>query len=161
MHQHESAIETYICPLCLQSPSHLPPYITPCTHPRSIGLSSVSYSKFPGVLCFIAQSCPTLCDLMDCSPPGSSVRGILQAQVLEWVGIPFSRGSSWPRNGTWVSCIVGRVFTGWATREAQMATCFACGKRHASELLSQSVPLSPSLLLCSQVCSLCLLLAYK
>ena len=41
-----------------------------------------------------AQSCPTLCDLMDCSPPGSSAHGILQARILEWVAIPFSRGSS-------------------------------------------------------------------
>ena len=42
----------------------------------------------------VAQSCPTLCDPMDCSPPGSSVRGILQAGILEWVAMPFSRGSS-------------------------------------------------------------------
>ena len=45
-----------------------------------------------------AQSCPTLCDPVDCSPPGSSVYGILQARILEWVAIPFSRGSSQPRN---------------------------------------------------------------
>ena len=43
----------------------------------------------------VAQSCPTLCDLMDCSPPGSSVHGILQARTLEWVVIPFFRWSSW------------------------------------------------------------------
>ena len=42
----------------------------------------------------VAQSCPTLCDLMDCSSPVSSVHGILQARILEWVAIPFSRGSS-------------------------------------------------------------------
>jgi len=42
----------------------------------------------------VAQSCPTLCDPVDCSPPGSSVRGILQARILEWVAIPSSRGSS-------------------------------------------------------------------
>ena len=47
------------------------------------------------------QSCPVLCDLMDCSPPGSSVHGILQARILEWVAMPFSRGSSWPRDQTW------------------------------------------------------------
>ena len=46
------------------------------------------------------QSCPTLCDPVDCSPPGSSVRGILQARTLEWVAIPFSRGSSQPRDRT-------------------------------------------------------------
>ena len=63
----------------------------------------------------VTQSCPTLCDPMDCSPPGSSVHGILQARILEWAAIPSSRGSSWPRNWTWVSCIAGRFFTIWAT----------------------------------------------
>ena len=51
----------------------------------------------------VAQSCPTLCDPMDCSPPGFSVHGIFQARILEWVAIPFSRGSSRPRDRTWVS----------------------------------------------------------
>ena len=67
----------------------------------------------------VAQPCPTLFDPIDCSPPGSSVHGILQARILEWVAIPFSRGSSWPRDRTWVSRIAGRFFTIWATREAQ------------------------------------------
>ena len=62
----------------------------------------------------VAQSCPTLCDPMDCSPPNSSVHGILQARILKWVAISFSRGSSRPRNQTQVSCIVGRFFTNWA-----------------------------------------------
>ena len=57
------------------------------------------------------QSCPTLCDPMDYSLPGSSVRGILQARILEWVAISFTRGSSQPRDGTRVSRIVGRCFT--------------------------------------------------
>ena len=65
----------------------------------------------------VAQSCPTLCDPMDCSPPGSSVHGIFQAWVLEWVAVSFSRRFSWPRDRTWVSHIVGRRFTIWATRE--------------------------------------------
>ena len=59
----------------------------------------------------VAQSCPTLCDPMDCRLPGSSVHGIFQARILEWVAISFSRGSSWPRDQTWVSHIVGRHFT--------------------------------------------------
>ena len=59
-----------------------------------------------------------LCDPVDCSPPGSSVHGILQARILEWVAISFSRGSSWPRDQTQVSCIAGRCFNLWATREA-------------------------------------------
>ena len=59
----------------------------------------------------VAQSCPTLCDPVDCSPLGSSVHGILQARVLEWVAISFSRGSSPPRDRTQVSRIVDRRFT--------------------------------------------------
>ena len=51
----------------------------------------------------VAQSCPTLCHPMDCSLPGFSVHGILQARILEWVAIAFSRGSSQPRDQTWVS----------------------------------------------------------
>ena len=66
----------------------------------------------------VAQSCPTLCDPMNCSSPGSSVHGILQARTLEWVAIPFFGGSSQPRDQAWVSRIAGRVFTVWATREA-------------------------------------------
>ena len=66
----------------------------------------------------VAQSCPTLCDPVDYSPPGSSVHGILQARVLEWVAISFSRASSWPRDRTQVSRIAGRRFNLWATREA-------------------------------------------
>ena len=57
------------------------------------------------------QSCLTLCDPMNCSLPGSSVHGIFQAIILEWVTIPFSRGSSQPRDRTQVSCIAGRFFT--------------------------------------------------
>ena len=107
--------------------------------------------------CLVTQSCLTLCDPMVYSPPGSSVHGILQERVLEWVAMPSSRGSSlpgieprspnlqaifclpshqrsprilewvaypfsressWPRNPTRVSCIAGRFFTSWATREA-------------------------------------------
>ena len=58
----------------------------------------------------VVQLCPTLCDPMDCSPPGSSVHGILQAGILEWVAIAFSRGSSRPRDWTQVSCIAARFF---------------------------------------------------
>ena len=59
----------------------------------------------------VVQSCPMLCDPMDCSTPGSSVHGILQARTLEWLPIPFSRGPSQPRDQTRVSCIAGRGFT--------------------------------------------------
>ena len=62
----------------------------------------------------VAQSCPTLCDPMD-----YTVHGILQARILEWVAIPFSRGSSQPRDQTQVSLIAGRFFTSWAIKNAQ------------------------------------------
>ena len=66
----------------------------------------------------VAQACLTLCNPMDHSIPVSSVHGIFQARVLEWVAISFSRGSYWPRDRTRVSHIAGRRFTIWATREA-------------------------------------------
>ena len=69
----------------------------------------------------VTQSCPTLWDPMDCSPPGSPVYGIFQARILEWGAISFSGGSSRPRDRTWVSRIVGRRFTVWATREVRRA----------------------------------------
>ena len=65
----------------------------------------------------VAQLCLTLCDLMDCTPLFSSVHGVVQERILEWVAIPFSRGSSWPRDRTQVSSIAGRFFIIWATRE--------------------------------------------
>ena len=64
----------------------------------------------------VTQYCPTLCSPIDCSLPGSSVLGILQARIPVWVAIPFSRKSSWPRVWTQVSCIAGTFFTVWATR---------------------------------------------
>ena len=67
----------------------------------------------------VVQPCLTLCDPMDRSLPGSSLHGIHQARVLEWVAISFSRGSSRPRDRTQVSRIPGRLFNLWATREAQ------------------------------------------
>ena len=67
----------------------------------------------------VAQSCPTLCDPMNCSLPGSSVHGILQARIPEWVAISFSKASSPPRDQTQASCIAGRFFTLWATRRPQ------------------------------------------
>ena len=66
-------------------------------------------------VCLVPQSCPTPYDPIDCSPPSSSVRGII---FQEWVAISFSRGSSLPRDWTQVSCIAGGCFTVWATGEA-------------------------------------------
>ena len=68
--------------------------------------------------CLVAKSYLTLCDPMFTCSPGSSVHGIFQARILGWVVMPFSRGSSHPRDRTRVSCIGGRCFTVWATWEA-------------------------------------------
>ena len=76
------------------------------------------------VLRLVAQSCLTFRDPMNCSLPGFSVLGILQARVLEWLAMPSSRGSSQPRDWTQVSCFKGRIFISWATREAQNVTDF-------------------------------------
>ena len=64
----------------------------------------------------VAQFCPTLCSIMDYSPPGSSVHRVLQARILEWAAIPLSRGSSRPRDRTQVFPIAGRFFAAWAIR---------------------------------------------
>ena len=73
----------------------------------------------------VSQSCPTLCNPKDCS---SSVHGILQARILEWVAIPFFRESSWPRDQTQVSLIAGRFFTIWATRKPAFSTRILSGR---------------------------------
>ena len=72
------------------------------------------------VCVLVMQSCPSLCNPMECRPPGSSVHGVLQAGILEWGAIPFSRGSSQPGYWTRVSCIEGKLFTSWATRETHI-----------------------------------------
>ena len=72
----------------------------------------------------VAQSCPTLCDLLDCNLPGSSVHGILQGRILERVAMPSSRESFQPRDRAHVfcvSCIAGGFFTCWAIGEAPKA----------------------------------------
>ena len=73
-------------------------------------ISKLSFPLHCFCCCMGAQSCPTLCDLMDYSPPGSSVLGIFQARILEWVAISFSRGSSQLRGWTLISCVscIGR-----------------------------------------------------
>ena len=64
-----------------------------------------------GCCCLVLKSCGTLCDPMDGSPPGSSVHGISQARILEWVAISFSRGPSQPRDQILISCLAGGFFT--------------------------------------------------
>ena len=76
------------------------------------------YYENESVKVLVAQLCPSVCNSMDCSPPGYCVHGIFQARILKWVAIPFSKGSCQPRDRTWVSCTAGRFFIIWATREA-------------------------------------------
>ena len=78
-------------------------------------------------LCLVTQSFPTLCDLMNCSPPGCSVHGFFQTRILEWVAIFSSRGCSWPMNRTHVSCVLciaGRLLTHWTSGKP-----FCCCKK--------------------------------
>ena len=95
----------------------------------------------------VAQLCLTLRDPMDCSLPGFSVHGIFQARVLEWVAISFSRGSFRPRDRTQVSCIAGRCFTVWATREAHWGAFFQ-SVVFASELKLETIGNKKSLSRC-------------
>ena len=97
-------------------------YACPLWQASSLPLVPLGKSLFRlevKVSVLVALLCPTLCDPMDCSLPGSSVHGILQARILEWVAMPSSRASSQPRDQTQVSHIAGRFSTIWATRKAQ------------------------------------------
>ena len=73
--------------------------------------------------CLVAQSCLTLRDPIDCSPPGSSVHGILWARILEWVAISFSGGSSQPRDQTQASYTGRQILYHWATRKPRRKGC--------------------------------------
>ena len=84
-----------------------------------IGKDCLSLGQMSKLCPVCAQSCSPLCDPMDCSPPGSSVHGIFQARILEWLAISSSRGSSWLRDWTNISCIGRQVLYHWATWEAQ------------------------------------------
>ena len=90
----------------------------------------------------VAQSCLILWP-MDCSPPGSSVPGILQWRVLEWVTIPFSKGIFQPRGRTQVFCPAGRPFTIWATREAHIDTQRDQSLRHPKSSPTAEYPYLP------------------
>ena len=95
-----------------RQPTRLPhPWDSPGKNTEWVAISFSNASE-------VAQSCPTLNDPMDCSLPGSSIHGIFQARVLEWVAYLFSSRSSQLRNQTGVSCIAGGFFTDWAIMEA-------------------------------------------
>ena len=100
----------------------------------------IVYCLFVSVL--VTQLCPTHCGPMGCSLPGSSVHGSLQVRILEWVSIPFSRWSSWPRDQIWVSHITGRFFTMshqgspvcclWANKYLEKLENYLCWEVHTS-----------------------------
>ena len=92
-----------------------------CSLPASPQLPPQQLTIYQHLPLFVAQSCPTFWVPMDGGPPGSSVHGILQVRILEWIIISFSRGSSWPRDRTRVSRIVGIFFTVWATGKSHLS----------------------------------------
>ena len=96
-------------------------------HSKSLSLSGLSHS-----IVLVIQRCLILCDPTNCSPPGFSFHGILQARILEWIAVPFSRGSSWPRNRTLASCIAGRFFTVWEDVRRFYANTMPCDRRALS-----------------------------
>ena len=118
---------TYTYAWMLSRFSHIWHFRTPrpAAHARIL-CPALSPGVYPSSrICMSAESiqpCLTLNDPLDCGPPGSSVHGVLQARIPEWVAIPFSRGSSRPRNQTWVSCTADRFLTIWATGEA-LSSC--------------------------------------
>ena len=106
-------------------------YIHLCFIQRTRFFSPLQSSNFKplwkciciSVLCSVALLCLTLCNTLDCSPPGSSVHGIFQPRILEWVAISSSRRSSWPRNWaqvSWSSCIGRQILYHWVTWEASV-----------------------------------------
>ena len=97
-------------------------------------------SLLTGVCMSVAQLCLTLCNPIDCSLSGSSTHWILQARILEWVPIPFFRGSSRPSDWTQVSLIVHRFFADWATREAHpLKASITPSYAHLSACLPQQI----------------------
>ena len=114
----EFSRQEYCSGLPYHTPGDLPdPRIKPtslcvsCTDRQILYHCSTWEALFRFMKMLVSQSCPTLCDPMNCSPSGSSAHGILQARILEWVAISFFRESSQPRDRTQVFCGAGRFFT--------------------------------------------------
>ena len=103
----------------------------------------------------VAQSCPILCDRVDCSPPGSSVHGALQARILEWVAFPFFSGSSRPRNQTGVSYITGGFFTSCFSSLVRIFPVLAMPLLEKTLILFSSLLWAPLLSLLSKCFSIC------
>ena len=96
--------------MSLASPASAGRFFSACI--SCVGRQILHHCATYSCSCLVAKLCLTLCDPMDCSPPGSSVHGIIPARILEWVSISFSRESSWPKDQNCVSCISGGFFTG-------------------------------------------------
>ena len=96
---------------CLEKDLSFKMKVTISKKPSLISTAGAKWAKRCSTFncCHCRLVAPTLCDPMDCSLPGSFVHGISQARILEWVAISFSRGSSRPRDRTYVSCVAGRL----------------------------------------------------
>ena len=106
-----SVVSNSLWPHGLQPTKLLRPWDFPG---KSMEWVAIAFSIHISIVSSVPQLCPTLCNPMDCILPSSSVHGIFQARVLEWIAISFSRGSSQPRDQTLVSCIANRFFITWA-----------------------------------------------
>ena len=119
---HSKVNQLFVCiyPLSFGFPFHLGHHRALGRIPSAIQQVLASYLFYMCMCAKLLQSCLTLCDPMDCSPPGPNVHGVFQARILKWVAMPFSRGSSWSRDRTQISCTGGRFFTTSATWEAHL-----------------------------------------
>ena len=121
----------------LSQQPHIPPWMD-VPRPRAMHVtlwdfrSSLCPKCLISLFCYlVTKLCLTLCNSLECSPPGSSVHGILQARILEWVAISFSRGSSGPKNWTRVSCIGRCIHYHWAVNKLENILFFLY---HAPEI---------------------------
>ena len=126
---HQSVVNSLLLPSFTSQPYHYPFPILLLKgstgnnkkKQKELNCSYLGIGLYINFMCMgvlVSQSCPTLCDPMDCSPPASSVHGIFQARVLKWVAISSSRGSSRPRAGTRSSAFQAGSLLSWATRKA-------------------------------------------
>ena len=154
----EKKVSTQLQNSCLGNPMNRGAWRTPvCVVPKKSDATQRLYNnnnnnkpESESVSCSVLSA---LRDLMDCSPPGSPVHGILQTRILEWVAFPFSRGSAQPRDWiqvSYISCLAGRFFTIWATREAQQN--WKARKLAQIRGLSQTLP--DPITCCGKGCSL-------
>ena len=101
---------------------------------KTVGNTYVNTMVYLPCCCLAAKPCPTLCDPMDCSPPVSSVHGMSQARILEWVATSFFKVSSRPRDRTHICCTGRWILYYWATREASRACCLPIREKNAGLL---------------------------